>query len=709
MALATLSIDLEAKLANLERDFSKASRLAEQNAQKMKASYAEVNQTFETLGATLASAVGVNFAVTLIQNAIDAQDKLKDLSKSTSLTVETLAGLSSMANKTGGDIEGIADSINKLAVNMGKDSEKFAKLGIDAKDPLEAFKQLADVFNSIEDPQKRAAFAAEALGKSWKSSAPALSEGSEAIAKMVERGQTLSKITSESADRADEFNDNLTDLKSAAGGLATEFANSLVPSLTDTVKAMTDSIEKGNTLEAVLRGIAGIGKIPWDMMLGSVDMSASNQLKELSDQLLVLQGQREKVDKGGLLDKILYGSTSELDQKIIVTRNQLEALQKFGDKLSRTVEQSKGSGPSDSALDRFIGGESKPKAAKKQATFTDYDATLTERISKAIEQTDLVKADELAASLEKLNQLAAAGLDPAIVKSVRDDLTGATKAAADELARLNALLGATESGQIAATTKDMELLTKALEGGRISEEQYLEAVQTRLDKNNEKIKEGKTLAEELGLTFTSAFEDAVASGGDFSSVLKGLEQDLIRLIIRLTVTEPLLKAFKEAGGASGVFSSLGSMFSSSGSSGYTGASYPTGGGLAFANGGTFMDSPSLSAYSGSVVSKPTLFAFASGSGLMGEAGPEAIMPLKRGKDGKLGVSTDGGGVVVNVINNAGAETSTKKRSDGQGGSIIDVVIEQARNAIAGDIASGNGAVPTAMSGAYGLKRTAGAY
>lgn len=701
MALATLSIDLEAKLANLERDFSKASRLAEQNAQKIKASYAEVNQTFEMLGATLASAVGVNFAVTLIQNAIDAQDKLKDLSKSTSLTVETLAGLSSMANKTGGDIEGIADSINKLAVNMGKDSEKFAKLGIDAKDPLEAFKQLADVFNSIEDPQKRAAFAAEALGKSWKSSAPALSEGSEAIAKMVERGQTLSKVTSESADRADEFNDNLTDLKSAAGGLATEFANSLVPSLTDTVKAMTDSIEKGNTLEAVLRGIAGIGKLPFDAILGNVDMSQAGYIKDLQNELIRLEQNRATVaSERGLLSKWLYGTTDELDQKILITKNQLEALQKFGDKIApNPAEKSGQAAPNEKDLKEFIGGKtggSEPK--EKRHKFNDYDATLTERISKAIEQTDVVKADELAASLEKLNQLAAAGLDPAIVKSVRDDLTGATKAAADELARLNALLGATESGQIAATTKDMELLTKALEGGRISEEQYLEAVQTRLDKNNEKIKEGKTLAEELGLTFTSAFEDAVSSGGDFSSVLKGLEQDIIRLIMRMTVTEPLLKAFKDSGGASGIISSIGSYFSSSSATTVT----PS------ANGNVY-SSPSLSAYSGQIVSKPTMFAFASGAGVMGEAGPEAIMPLKRGKDGKLGVSTDGGGVVVNVINNTGAETSTKKRSDGQGGSIIDVFIEQAKNAIAGDIASGNGSVPAAMSGAYGLKRTAGAY
>lgn len=51
---------------------------------------------------------------------------------------------------------------------------------------------------------------------------------------------------------------------------------------------------------------------------------------------------------------------------------------------------------------------------------------------------------------------------------------------------------------------------------------------------------------------------------------------------------------------------------------------------------------------GGIVSKPTIFPMASGFGLMGEAGPEAIMPLKRGRDGKLGVAGGGG---INLTNN----------------------------------------------------------
>lgn len=62
----------------------------------------------------------------------------------------------------------------------------------------------------------------------------------------------------------------------------------------------------------------------------------------------------------------------------------------------------------------------------------------------------------------------------------------------------------------------------------------------------------------------------------------------------------------------------------------------------FAKGGVFAGGVVTPFAKGGVVNKPTLFPMANGAGLMGEAGPEAIMPLKRGADGKLGVRTNGG-------------------------------------------------------------------
>lgn len=88
---------------------------------------------------------------------------------------------------------------------------------------------------------------------------------------------------------------------------------------------------------------------------------------------------------------------------------------------------------------------------------------------------------------------------------------------------------------------------------------------------------------------------------------------------------------------------------------------------AFAKGGAFTNS---------IVTEPTNFRFAKGGGfglgLMGEAGPEAIMPLKRAADGSLGVSAEGlgGGTVVAmkvVVNNYSSEKVETKESQGEGG------------------------------------------
>ncbi|MEG6138029.1 phage tail tape measure protein [Enterobacter kobei] len=88
---------------------------------------------------------------------------------------------------------------------------------------------------------------------------------------------------------------------------------------------------------------------------------------------------------------------------------------------------------------------------------------------------------------------------------------------------------------------------------------------------------------------------------------------------------------------------LGGLFGGAGGGGSTpsGAYNSAASGLQLnAKGGTYA-SASLSAYSNSIVRTPTYFAFAKGAGLMGEAGPEAIMPLTRSADGSLGVRVTG--------------------------------------------------------------------
>ncbi len=109
--------------------------------------------------------------------------------------------------------------------------------------------------------------------------------------------------------------------------------------------------------------------------------------------------------------------------------------------------------------------------------------------------------------------------------------------------------------------------------------------------------------------------------------------------------------------------------------------------------GNVYSSPSLSAYSGGVYNSPQLFAFAKGAGVFGEAGPEAIMPLKRGPDGRLGVSSSRStqGVVVEINNYSGNRVEQREEKQMQpDGSvlrrmIIDIAAESLDNGQLGQV------------------------
>ncbi|MEM9844778.1 MAG: phage tail tape measure protein [Pseudomonadota bacterium] len=87
--------------------------------------------------------------------------------------------------------------------------------------------------------------------------------------------------------------------------------------------------------------------------------------------------------------------------------------------------------------------------------------------------------------------------------------------------------------------------------------------------------------------------------------------------------------------------------------------------LGFADGGSFAQGRVTPFASGGIVNGPTMFPMRGGTGLMGEAGPEAIMPLARGADGKLGVRTQGGGDVRVVMNISTPDAEGFRRSQAQ--------------------------------------------
>ena len=119
--------------------------------------------------------------------------------------------------------------------------------------------------------------------------------------------------------------------------------------------------------------------------------------------------------------------------------------------------------------------------------------------------------------------------------------------------------------------------------------------------------------------------------------------------------------------------------------------------------GNVYTSPSLSAYSNQIVNRPTPFLFASGAGIMGEAGPEAIMPLTRGSDGKLGVKSSGGGTSVVIQNYSGAQATTQQSTDANGNEVIKVIIGAVVSEVDRRIARG-GSTGKVIQQTYGINR-----
>ncbi|ELY4571747.1 phage tail tape measure protein [Cronobacter sakazakii] len=134
-------------------------------------------------------------------------------------------------------------------------------------------------------------------------------------------------------------------------------------------------------------------------------------------------------------------------------------------------------------------------------------------------------------------------------------------------------------------------------------------------------------------TISDALSNNKASWSDWSmSVLQSLQKILLNAT--------LVNGIQALSGSSfmSIFG-VGSAGAAASAGGYTpsGAYASAASGVQFnAKGGVYA-SENLSAYSNSIVSTPTYFAFAKGAGLMGEAGPEAIMPLTRAGNGSLAV------------------------------------------------------------------------
>lgn len=310
------------------------------------------------------------------------------------------------------------------------------------------------------------------------------------------------------------------------------------------------------------------------------------------------------------------------------------------------------------------------------------------------------------------------------IKQVADDyqkLQQAVAAARREV-ELAAIKYGTSSDEVRQKFVKFKQETEKLQAiDKIFDVEKIEQPKTKFEELNQKITETKQRLQELYLTEGANSENfaiaknelvglqtqvqdmntAITSriGLDWQNVSQSIKSNLasalltplqqgesafqrlgsIGLSIVQMIGQEIIKSMLEQIHLQTILKSLGSFFGGFSLFGGGGAGTMAIGTIA-ANGQVFKNGNVVPFAKGGVVNKPTIFPMANGgTGLMGEAGAEAVMPLRRMSNGKLGVeaSDSNNGVQVNIYNQSGAAVETRKRDNGS----LDVIIKQVNEAL----------------------------
>jgi tape measure domain-containing protein len=187
----------------------------------------------------------------------------------------------------------------------------------------------------------------------------------------------------------------------------------------------------------------------------------------------------------------------------------------------------------------------------------------------------------------------------------------------------------------------------------------------------------------------SIVDFALTGKASFDDFFKSLLTNIAELIVQLMIVKPLIEAITSSGWFAGLGTAIGGP-----------TSVPTGGAtpsVPNAKGNAFSGGNIIPFARGGVVRSPTVFPMARGMGLMGEAGPEGVLPLARTASGDLGVQTTGAmSPTINIYNQAGVEANVTTSPDGMN---IDIMLTQKMKSLIG-----SGALDKQMNTTYGISR-----
>jgi hypothetical protein len=571
------------------------------------------------------SALSVGALANFAKRAVDAVGGLGELADSVGVSTDALQAFRFAATEVGlrsEDLErGLAiltRRIGEAAVDGGEAEKAFRNIGVaflDASGNARATEgvlaDIADRIAAIESPAERARIATEIFGdRIGQRLIPFLAQGRQKLEELIAEALRYGVIVdAELIVKADQASDKLAKLGEAFGRLATRIAAEAAPALS-TFATVLEGVLFGRPVSEQIRDL----ERERERISGLIDRAV--------DGVVTTTTRRGRTVRTPVQE--LIRARQEIEQELARLR---PLNQQYQERAREILEGRTRTGANEAELRRQRAAED---IARLRETFDarvrierEYQERL-DRIRRAAEtgaidpgqrqelETQALRArDEALQRLTRTTNTATSAEERRIdalrrqleIAQLVDErerfvaervagLTGAQRVEAERLA--NALFELQQARR--EENQALSEVARLYEETRTPIERYIEALErlgqlrpvlelrfgaeqaneiisrraealvNELNRAERQVTQVDDVARQLGLTFESAFENAITRGQSFSRVLKGIEQDLLKLGTRKLITEPLLALFNSAlkgvfgeSGISGIFSGIGSF------------------------------------------------------------------------------------------------------------------------------------------------------
>jgi hypothetical protein len=562
-SLGSLVVSLTAETAQFRNDMGKAAYTAQKNFQSIKSS-----------AQTLAGALGIYFSASMfvgwIKSSIDAADAMYMMSQKVGVATDTLSKLAYAAKLSDVGTEDLGTSLNKLNKNIaetargtGEAQEAFQAMGISVKDANGKIKgtdlillEVAEKFSTYADGANKSALAMALFGKAGANMIPFLNNGKAGIEAMGQELQRLGGvILPDAAKQANEFNDNLDRMKVSFNSVAMVIGNQVIPVLTELSNEYLVAYKNGMSLYELFKEEV---KSPWE--------SDGDAVKRLNIELLNL----EKAGKGdtqkakSVQRALQYHHELQTMKDLAAYQNGLDKSNQGGKEITDGKQAPAIAGSGGKAkVDEVTQALLKQAEAIQKLTLSERDLIVEEVIKAKGTDQQIEASKALADTYLRLKKETEDSIKlQTDYKKLYDETASPVQKLADEEARLITL-----REKLIANGYDVVQVERMIDEARMNAADAMDTKQTKSE-----IDDLKDSIQQFSNAISTAFEDAIISGGNFSDMLKGLENTILQIGMRILVTKPLERAMEglfsnfmpgSGGGSSNwitsAFSSIGSF------------------------------------------------------------------------------------------------------------------------------------------------------